>query len=179
MGSIGTGTNGSGRATAPDATRLTRLYAEQLADIQAAESRAVELFPDMAVVAADEDVASLFRAAAAESEIQLARLARLMEGVPDESPRVSALDGYLSEAATVLNGEFDGSNDDIDAALLRSARRSLRYQIASYESACATARRLGDFRSLDILLQSLDEELATDSSMSHVVSSRSRMLRAI
>lgn len=171
-----------GRRTHPDGTdrdRLAQLYAEQLADIRAAEARAAELFPDMAVVASDEELATLFRAAAAESEVQLARLGRLIAGAAEDAGPAVAMDGYLSEAAAILGGELEASRGDADTTLLRSARRSLRYQIAGYESACATARRLGEFRALDALLQSLDEELATDSAMSRIVSRRSRMLRAI
>lgn len=171
------GKNGNGAR--PE--RLEQLYEEQLADIRAAEKQAARLFPDMAVVAADEDVASALRATGAEAEVQLARLEQLIDVLDVDSASMAgaSLNGFLAEARSVLAGDLPGDADDIDGALLRSARHALRFQIAGYESACATARRLGDYRTLDTLLQSLDEELATDSSLSRLVSHRSRMLRAL
>lgn len=159
--------------------RLERLYLEQLSDIRAAERQAYDLLPRMATAAGREDVAALFRAASSETEVQLARLDRLIEGLglrlDDDTEAPAEL---LEEARRMLEGDHEDA-EDLDGALLRSARRSLRYQISGYESACATARRLGDFRTLDVLLLSLDEELATDSSLSDVVARRSRLLRAI
>ena len=168
-----------GEGTRPQ--RLDQLYREQLTDIRAAERQAALLFPDMAVVAADEDVASALRATGAEAEVQLARLERLIDHLEVDvvDMGIASLNGFLAEARSVLAGDLPGDEDDIDGALLRSARQALRYQIAGYESACATARRMGDYRTLDTLLQSLDEELATDSSLSRLVSRRSRMLRAL
>ena len=169
----------SGDGARPE--RLEQLYREQLTDICAAERQAARLFPDMAVVAADEDVASALRATGAETEVQLARVEQLIDQLEMEAAGAegASLNGFLAEARSVLAGDLPGDEDNVDGALLRSARQALRYQIAGYESACATARRLGDYRTLDTLLQSLDEELATDSSLSRLVARRSRMLRAL
>lgn len=173
--------NGSGHTNGGSPTDLRHLYAEQLVNIRAAEHRSAMTFPDMAIVAADEDVASVFRAAASDTEIQLARLDQLIRTLafPTNEAAIPELDGILADIHSVLGGDFEGTTSDIDAALLRSAREALRYQIAGYETACATARRLGDYRSLDVLLQSLDEELTTDSSFSRLMSRHSRLARTI
>ena len=173
--------NGNGRKNGGSPLELRRIYAEQLLSIRAAEDRSAAAFPDMAIVAADEDVASVFRAAASDTEIQLARLNQLIRGLdlPTDEVSVPELDGILADVGAVLEGEVEGTTRDIDAALLRFAREALRYQIAGYETACATARRLGDYRSLDVLLQSLDEELTTDSSFSRLMSQHSRLARSI
>lgn len=172
-------TNGNGRRNGGSPAELRRLYAEQLVTIRAAEEQSVAMFPDMAIVAADEDVASVFRAAASDTEIQLARLDQLLRGLELSTDEVAApeLDGILGGIQSMLEGSSDGTTSDVDAALLRAAREALRYQIAGYETACATARRLGDYRSLDVLLQSLDEELTTDSSFSRLMSHHSRLAR--
>lgn len=177
----GNGTNGNGRRNGGSPADLRRLYAEQLVNIRAAEHRSAAMFPDLAVVAADEDVASVFRAAASDTEIQLARLDQLIRGLelPTDQVAAAGLEGVLDEMQTVLEGDSGGTTRDVDAALLRAAREALRHQIAGYETACATARRLGDYRSLDVLLQSLDEELTTDSSFSRLMSQHSRLARTI
>lgn len=173
--------NGNGRKNGGSPADLRRLYAEQLASIRAAEHRSAAMFPDMAIVAADEDVASVFRAAASDTEIQLARLEQLIRGLELSTDELAApeLDGILHDIQAVLDGDSEDTTRDVDAVLLRAAREALRYQIAGYETACATARRLGDYRSLDVLLQSLDEELTTDSSFSRLMSHHSRLARTI
>ncbi|MFW6083987.1 MAG: DUF892 family protein, partial [Gemmatimonadota bacterium] len=101
--------------------RLETLYEEQLADIRAAERQAARLFPDMAVVAADEDIASALRATGAEAEVQLARLEKLLGLLDVDSARLrsASLNGFLAEARSVLAGELPGDADDVDGALLR------------------------------------------------------------
>jgi len=180
-GNDGPSVNGNGHRNGGSPADLRRLYAEQLLGIRAAEHRSALTFPDMAIVAADEDVAAVFRAAASDTEIQLARLDQLVQvlELPTNEAAVPELDGILADIHSVLVDDFEGTTSDFDAALLRSAREALRYQIASYETACATARRLGDYRSLDVLLQSLDEELTTDSSFSRLMSRHSRLARTI
>lgn len=174
-------TNGNGRRNGGSPADLRRLYSEQLAGIRAAEHQSAAMFPDMAIVAADEDVASVFRAAASDTEIQLARLDQLIRGLELPTDEITApqLEGVLADIDSVLKGDIEGTTRNVDAALLRAAREALRYQIAGYETACATARRLGDYRSLDVLLQSLDEELTTDSSFSRLMSHHSRLARTI
>jgi ferritin-like metal-binding protein YciE len=132
----------------------------------------------MAAAAAREDVAALFRTVASETEVQLARLDGLIEALGVRVDDDDAPADLLDEARRMLAGDPE-RGEDLDGVLLRSARHSLRYQISGYESACATARRLGDLRTLDVLLLSLDEELATDSSLSDIVARRSRLMRAI
>lgn len=173
--------SGNGRRNGGSPADLRRLYAEQLVGVRAAERRSAVIFPDMAIVAADEDVASVFRAAASDTEIQLARLDQLIRGLelPTDDVAAPELDGILDGIESVLEGGSEGTSSDVDATLLRAAREALRYQIAGYETACATARRLGDYRSLDVLLQSLDEELTTDSSFSRLMSNHSRLARTI
>jgi ferritin-like metal-binding protein YciE len=161
------------------AGRLQRLYLEQMTAIRAAERDARSMLPPMAAAAVDEDVTAVLRDAASETEIQIARLDGLVEALDlDIDEASSCLEDLLSGVTSVLKGGAE-KPDDLDTFLLRSARQALRHQISGYESACATARRLGDFQTLDILLLSLDEELATDSALSELVSRRSRLLRAI
>lgn len=184
---MGFGSNGNGRGTArtngngrASREQLERLFGEQLGDIKAAETHASSLLSDMAIVAAEEEVASIFRGAASETEIQLARLDRLFDlgGFAIEWRNPHAEQGPLAAVLKEAQNDFD-SDRDVDTTLIDAVRRSLRQQIAGYESACATARRLGNFVALDILLQSLDEELATDSALAQTLSRRTRTLRAI
>ena len=172
--------NGYGGRNGTSPSDLRQLYARQLVDVRQAEHHSSRALPDMAVVASNEDVASMFRAAASKTEIQLARLDRLIRALdlPDGELELPEVNGGLAGLRAILDGEFDGDAQDLDTALLRSAREALRYQIAGYEAACATARRLGDYRTLDVLLQSLDEELSTDSSFSRLMSRHGRLLRA-
>lgn len=170
--------NGNGNGNRADPSGILGLFHRQLGDIQLAERQAATVFPDMATVATDESVASIFRAASAETEVQLARLRRLAEGIGvdlDEAAARSpdggrAIEALLSDTLQLLNGDIETPDGDLDEKMVRSARRSVAFQIAGYEALCATARRLGDYAALDILLQSLDDELSTDASLAGLVS---------
>lgn len=172
--------NGTGHRNGASPSDMRQLYARQLAEVRLAERHSASALPDMAIVASDEDVASMFRAAASETEIQLARLDQLVRelDLATDEPHASELNGSLIAVRDILEGSTEGDAQSIDTALLRSAREALRHQIAGYEAACATARRLGDYRTLDVLLQSLDEELSTESSFSRLMSRHGRLLRA-
>ncbi|MDH3297986.1 MAG: DUF892 family protein, partial [Gemmatimonadota bacterium] len=131
--------------------------------------RAAELFHDLAIVAADETVASVFRATAAESSIQLARVDRLIH---------SNGNAVLGAAATG-NGSVPAGTRAGDADLLDAARDSVHHQMELYEAACVTSRRLGDLAALDVLLLNLDEERSAAAALNWQVSRQGSVLRAI
>lgn len=176
--------NGNGNGVDP--SNLHGLFARQLGDIRLAERQAAEVFPDMAVVATAEAVASVFRSVSSETEVQLARLQRLAESngvdldlvITPAANGERSVDGLLAEAKRLVNGEFEGVDGDFDLKLVSAARRSVTFQIAGYEALCATARRLGDYAALDVLLQSLDDELSTDASLAGFISDSMWMLSA-
>ena len=161
--------------------QLSQSLANQLAGIRMLEQQAMQLFADLAVESSDAVVKSLFRATAAGTGIQLARLDRLQRtsGMADKTGVASRSgDDRVETPAQVL--EKSGAEDcDVDDALLRSACRSLRNQIAGYESACAVARQLEDYAALDVLLQCLDEELVTNAGLVKLRTRRTRLLRAV
>jgi ferritin-like metal-binding protein YciE len=161
------------------------LFARQLGHIRLAERQAAEVFPDMAVVATDEAVASVFRSVSSETEVQLARLQRLAESTGVDFDHVvtptageRSVEALLAEAKRLVSGEVDGVDGDFDLKLVSAARRSVTFQIAGYEALCATARRLGDYAALDVLLQSLDDELSTDASLAGFISDSMWILSA-
>jgi ferritin-like metal-binding protein YciE len=161
------------------------LFARQLGHIRLAERQAAEVFPDMAVVATDEAVASVFRSVSSETEVQLARLQRLAESngvdfdhVVTPTAGERSVEALLAEAKRLVSGEVDGVDGDFDLKLVSAARRSVTFQLAGYEALCATARRLGDYAALDVLLQSLDDELSTDASLAGFISDSMWILSA-
>ena len=160
-----------------DNTRLYRLHQEQLTGLRAAERQAIELLPRLAAVAASEDVASLFEAIGTESEIQLERLEKLMRAMdPADEFGITPLP---PEIGISLNSFANSDGPDGDAALLAVAQRALGYQIATYESACDTARDVRAHPLLDILLLNLDEERATSAALAELAGRDEPLLRAI
>lgn len=162
-------------------SQLRQRYSDQLAGICRMEQQALQLFTHLAIESGNEVVTSLLRAAAAGTVIQLARLDSLVRtsGVADETRVDIGSDRDRAETPTFMFGGSRAENGDVDDALLDSACRSLRNQIAGYESACAVARQLADYAALDVLLQCLDEELATNAALSKLTTRRTRLLRAV
>ena len=161
--------------------QLRRSYSDQLAGICRMERQARQLFDDLAIESGSEIVTSMLRTAAAGTGIQLARLAGLVRtsDVADETGVTIGSDDDRAEAHTLLFDVPRAEDGDADDSLLASACHSLREQIAGYESACATARQHNDYAALDVLLQCLDEELATNAALSQLRTGRTRFLRAV
>lgn len=165
------------RKNGTDNARLYRLHKEQLTGLRTAERQAVELFYGLAIVATDEDIASLMRAIGTESEIQLERLERFMRTMdPAEEFGSAPLPPAIGiNLTSVANSEKAVG----DAAFVAGAQRAVGYQISTYESACEAARSLGAHTLLDILLLNLDEERATTAALAEIADADAPLLRAM
>lgn len=161
--------------------QLRQSFTDQVAGIRVLEQQAQQLFADLAIGSSDEVLTSLFRATAAGTGVRLARLDRLLRtsGIADKTGVASVSDDDRSETPALLIEESDAGDRNVDDVLLGSACRSLRNQIAGYESACTAARQLVDYEALDILLQCLDEKLATNAVLFSLRTQRTRLVRAV
>jgi len=161
--------------------QLRQSFTDQVAGIRVLEQQAQQLFADLAIGSSDEVLTSLFRATAAGTGVRLARLDRLLRtsGIADKTGVASVSDDDRLETPALLIEESDAGDRNVDDVLLGSACRSLRNQIAAYESACTAARQLVDHEALDILLQCLDEKLATNAVLFSLRTQRTRLVRAV
>jgi ferritin-like metal-binding protein YciE len=77
-----------------------------------------------------------------------------------------AMEGLVEEGSEVL--EAVGPSPIIDSALIAAAQRVEHYEIAAYGTARVFADQLGHTDVVDLLQETLDEELAADEKLSGI-----------
>jgi ferritin-like metal-binding protein YciE len=141
------------------------LLIAQLRDLHSAEMQFEKAQVKLARTASNEALGEAFLHHLDESGGQLSRLARCfkMLGVTPRGPKCKGMEGLLAEGAATL--EAEGEPAVIDAALIASAQRAEHYEIAAYRSAVALAARLGFTEMVELLDQSLQQEIFADETL--------------
>jgi len=137
---------------------LQDLFIEQLQDIYDAENQLIESIPAMASAAHDQDLRDAFTHHLDETREHLNRLREIFRGLslPAERKRCKAMAGLIKEAEEVLTAS--GDRDVLDAALIAAAQRIEHYEIASYGTVRAFAKRLDYSEAARLLDKTLTEE---------------------
>jgi len=144
---------------------LEDLLLDGLKDIYYAEKKILKALPKMAKGAYDEQVSAAFQKHLAETEGQVERLEEVFEllGVPARGKTCPAIDGILEEGSEILE-EYKGS-PSLDAGLVGAAQAVEHYEIARYGTLIAWAAALGKEDVIELLDATLEEEKATDDTL--------------
>ena len=129
------------------------LYLDQLQDMHSCEQQLVEALPKMADAASHPALRTGFTKQLEETKEQLERLNRILTDLGKTPGR------KVCEATLGLITE------DGDAGLICAAQRIEHYEIASYGCLRFWAHMLGRSTDVQLLDQSLNEEQATDLSL--------------
>ncbi len=142
---------------------LDDLFKAQLKDIYYAENQLFNKgLPEMAQAATDEDLANAFETHQDETGEQIAKLEQVFE-LLDMKPageKCEAIEGLLKEAKEIIKDTKD--DEVINAALIAAAQKVEHYEIATYGSLCAFAKRLGYDEAATPLHEILEQEKETD-----------------
>ncbi len=142
---------------------LDDLFKAQLKDIYYAENQLFNKgLPEMAQAATDEDLANAFETHQDETGEQIAKLEQVFE-LLDMKPageKCEAIEGLLKEAKEIIKDTKD--DEVINAALIAAAQKVEHYEIATYGSLCAFAKRLGYDEAATLLHEILEQEKETD-----------------
>lgn len=147
---------------------LHTLLVEQLRDILWAEKHLVEALPKMAEAAVEPDLKMAFTSHLKETKGHVERLKKIF-GHLDLTPRAKkcdAMEGLLAEAKSIKDDFKD--SEALDAALIAAAQKVEHYEIASYGTLRAFAKRLGYSEVVDLLTATLDEEGAADKKLTEI-----------
>ncbi|MER8433688.1 ferritin-like domain-containing protein [Mesorhizobium caraganae] len=144
---------------------LEDLLLDGLKDIYYAEKKILKALPKMAKGAYDEQVSAAFQKHLAETEGQVERLEEVFAllGVPARGKTCPAIDGILEEGSEILE-EYKGS-PSLDAGLVGAAQAVEHYEIARYGTLIAWAAALGKEDVIELLDATLEEEKATDDTL--------------
>jgi len=138
------------------------LFLHTLQDIYYAENQITKALPSMIKKASDPQLKQGFQTHLAETENQVKRLEQIfsMLGKSPKAVDCPAIDGIIEEANEVA-GEITDKGV-MDAALVASAQAVEHYEITRYGTLIAWAKRIGHPDLVDLLQETLREEVATD-----------------
>lgn len=145
---------------------LEDLFLETLKDIYYAERKILVALPKMAKAANSDDLKAAFEKHRAETEEQVERLKQVFS-LLDERPKgktCPAILGLVEEGEEVME-EFEDSKA-LDAGLLSGAQAVEHYEISRYGTLIAWAKSLGMKEAVPLLEKTLQEEKATDATLS-------------
>jgi ferritin-like metal-binding protein YciE len=142
------------------------LFIHSLSDIYSAEKQMTKSLPQMARAATNEDLSAAFMTHLEETQGQIERIDRLVEGAGIRLKRVKcvAMEGLVEEGREEIEEIEKGPV--LDTALIAAAQKAEHYEIASYGSLIALARQLGENDAVTLLGETLKEEKATDEKLS-------------
>jgi ferritin-like metal-binding protein YciE len=150
---------------------LESLFHETLKDIYYAERKILKALPKMARSAQSPELKAAFEKHQAETEGQVERLQQVFEmiGKRAQGKTCPAIDGIIEEGEEVME-TFKGL-PALDAGLVAAAQAVEHYEMARYGTLRAWATSLGMTDAASLLDQTLQEETATDESLSALAES--------
>jgi len=147
-------------------TELHTLFVDELRDILWAEKHLLKALPKMAKAAKDPALKAAFDKHATETKGHVERLGEIFTllGLAGRAKKCLAMEGILKEGDELAD-EYAESTA-IDAALIAAAQKVEHYEMATYGTLRAFAKRLGHPKIVEILTATFNEESATDEALS-------------
>ena len=153
---------------AKEPKKLDELFHDTLKDIYFAEKKILTTLPKMAKAAHSEELRAAFEKHEAETQDQIGRLEEVFAAI-DKKPQgktCAAIVGITDEGAEIMQ-EYKGS-PALDAGLLAAAQAVEHYEISRYGTLIAWAGDLGLEDAVPLLQETLEEEKATDETLSDI-----------
>lgn len=144
---------------------LKALYIHELNDLHDAEKQLVKVLPKLAKAASCEDLRLAFERHSDQTKKHVERLESVFTVLKEKPKRVTckAMKGIIEEAEEMILAEGDPTIKD--AGLISAAQRGEHYEMAGYGCARTYAEWLGDTKSAELLQKTLNDERATDESL--------------
>ncbi|HEX7655137.1 MAG TPA: DUF892 family protein [Verrucomicrobiae bacterium] len=149
-------------------SELHELFLDELADLLSAEQQLVKALPKIAKAAQAEELAEAITSHLSETEEHVKRLQDVFHllGETPRSKKCKAMAGLLEEGAELIKEKK--SSPALDAAIIAAAQKVEHYEIASYGTVCAWARRMQHTQEEVLLLETLNEEKAADEKLTGI-----------
>jgi ferritin-like metal-binding protein YciE len=144
---------------------LDNLFHETLKDVYYAERKILKALPKMARGAESPELKAAFEKHRDETEVHVERLQQIFAifGKRAQGKTCDAIEGIIAEGEEVLE-DFKGQ-PALDAGLISSAQAVEHYEMARYGTLARWAEELGIKDATALLLQTLEEEIATDAAL--------------
>lgn len=147
---------------------LQDLFIHELKDLYSAETQLVKALPKMAKAATNEDLRAGFEEHLEETKNHVTRLEEIAKMCECKltGHKCKAMAGLIEEGAELIDEDAD---DNVrDAGLIGAAQRVEHYEIAGYGTTAALAKLLGHEDAVELLVETLEEEKATDEKLTEL-----------
>jgi len=147
---------------------LQDLFIHDLSDVNSAEKQLSKALPKMARAATSPELKQAFELHLEETHGQIARIDQIVEMSDFRLKRIkcAAMEGLVEEGKEAIEEIEKGPV--LDAALIGAAQKVEHYEIASYGTLAALAKQLGLKDVAKLLVETLEEEKATDIKLSQL-----------
>lgn len=150
---------------------LSDLFLDELRDVLSAEKQLVKALPKMAKAASSPELRQGFEKHLRETEGHVERLKQVFESVGEtaRAKTCKAMEGLIEEGSEIIKEE--AQPEVKDAALIAAAQKVEHYEIATYGTLITWANLLGQKQAVALLSQTLEEEKATDETLTELAES--------
>ncbi|WP_158857797.1 YciE/YciF ferroxidase family protein [Lunatibacter salilacus] len=153
-------------------SKFHQLFLHELKDIYWAEKNLLKALPKMAKGATSSKLAEALTNHVEETKNQVNRLEEVFELLDEKAKaeKCEAMEGLISEANDILE---DTKSDTMvrDAGIIVACQKVEHYEIASYGSLVAMAKKMGHDEVAKILEQTLNEEKKADKLLTEMAES--------
>ena len=153
---------------------LLELFIHDLSDVYSAERQITKALPKMIRAASANSLKEAFRQHLEETEGQIQRLDQVVEAHDElriKRMKCHALEGLVEEAQELIEATEAGPVRD--SGLIGAAQKVEHYEIATYGTLIATAKKLGLNKAADLLAETLAEEKSTDEKLTTIADKQS------
>jgi ferritin-like metal-binding protein YciE len=144
------------------AKTLNDLFIHALSDVYSAEKQLTKALPQLARASTNPELRQAFEMHLEETNGQIERIDQIVEssGIKLKRIKCVAMEGLVEEGREQIEEIEKGPV--LDAAIIGAAQKVEHYEIATYGTLAALAKQLGQQDAVKLLLETLEEEKATD-----------------
>jgi ferritin-like metal-binding protein YciE len=144
------------------AKTLNDLFIHALSDVYSAEKQLTKALPRLARACTNPQLKEAFEIHLEETQGQIVRIDQVVELSEIKLKRVKcvAMEGLVEEGQEQIEEIEKGPI--LDAALIAAGQKVEHYEIATYGTLATLAKKLGYGDAAKLLLETLEEEKATD-----------------
>jgi len=151
--------------------KFDELFKEELQDLYDAERQIIQALPKMVEAASNEELKSAFEEHLEQTKEQVKRLDRVFQAIGEkpQGKTCEGMQGLLKEGEKII-AEIPKS-PVLDAAIIGAAQKVEHYEISGYGTARTMAEMLGQQDAAELLEETLEEEKATDETLTEIAES--------
>jgi ferritin-like metal-binding protein YciE len=153
-------------------SKFKKLFIDEIKDIYWAEKHLVKALPKMSKGATSSKLSDAIDQHLEETKTHVSRLEEVFGilGLKPQAKKCDAMAGLVKEAESILE-DTDADTMVRDAGIIIASQKVEHYEIASYGSLVAFAKKMGLKEAASLLSKTLDEEKATDKGLTKLATS--------